>query len=287
MSDLILITGATGQLGQEWCRFLDEQEEYRYQAFGSKELDLTQPGQVASVIEELQPVLLVNCAAFTDVDGAENNRDTAFRVNGEAIKHLADSCAENEVPLIHYSTDYVFAGEKSDREIYPAGYPEDAEINPINTYGESKAAGEEYLMDRMDQYLLIRVSWLCGEFGNNFVKTMLRVGRERDRLKVVDDQVGSPSFADETVKISFELFEQGALGTYHVTTQGLLSWYDLAMEIFNEKDINVQVDPVPSEEYPTTAPRPRFSKLSTEKLESEAIIPSDWKEGLWRLLSRL
>lgn len=286
MSDLILVLGAGGQLGKEWTQFLEE-SECDFKAFGSKELDICDQGQVASAVEDLKPGLIVNAAAYTDVDGAEDNRERAFQVNGEAVKYLASACSENDVPLIHYSTDYVFPGKKEDMKQYPEGYPEEADINPVNVYGESKAAGERYLQEHMDDYLLIRVSWLCGKYGNNFVKTMLKVGREREQLKVVNDQIGSPSFADETVSISHELFDQGATGEYHVTTGGLLSWYDLAMEIFGEKNIDVEVDPVTSEQYPTEAPRPRFSKLATEKLESEGVVPSYWHEGLWRLLSQI
>ena len=286
MSDLILVLGGGGQLGKEWSRFLEE-NGYNFKAYGSKELDICDQEQLTGAVEELSPALIINAAAYTNVDEAEDNRDRAFQVNGEAVKYLADACAQNDVPLIHYSTDYVLPGRKEDLKHYPQGYPEETGIDPVNVYGESKAAGERYLQERMDDYLLIRVSWLCGQYGNNFVKTMLKVGRERDQLKVVDDQLGSPSFADETVSISHELFEKGATGIYHVTSGGLLSWYDFAMEIFGERKIDVRVDPVPSEQYPTKAPRPRFSKLATTKLEAEGIAPSYWHEGLWRLLSQM
>ncbi len=283
----ILVTGAGGQLGMEWVKFLGRMG-LEHHAMTSKDLDITNSGAVDLTLNRVKPEVVVNCAAYTDVDGAESDVEKALRVNRNGVGHLAEWCAGNSIPIIHYSTDYVFPGRKTDLVTYPDGYPEDGETDPVNRYGESKRAGEELLFEAGAPYLLIRVSWLCGEFGNNFVKTMLKLGNERDRIQVVKDQIGSPTYAASVVKLSHQLLQQGHKGIYHITSGGMISWYDFASEIFRMAGVNTVVEPVSTSEYPVKAPRPAFSKLDSSKISSTLSIQmEEWDEGLTELMNKL
>jgi dTDP-4-dehydrorhamnose reductase len=283
----LLITGAGGQLGKEWVDFCKD-HEVSYNSFSSNELDITDEDKVAKVIADVAPDVLINCAAYTKVDEAEDNKQTALKINAESVKKLANICNRNNVKLVHYSTDYVFAGNKSDKENSPEGYKEEDSTDPVNAYGHSKLKGEEAIKDSGCEFLLLRVSWLCGQYGHNFVKTMLRLGAERDELNVVNDQFGSPTFADQVVEQTFELLQQNKIGTYHLSSGGMTTWFDFSKEIFKQKGINVKVNPVSSADFPTKAKRPFFSKLSTQKISNvDGILILDWKAGLQRLLKQL
>ncbi|MEP1150211.1 MAG: dTDP-4-dehydrorhamnose reductase [Balneola sp.] len=283
----ILITGSGGQLGQEWVDFCTK-KNISFQSFSSRELDITDKDSVSRAIKNYKPDVFINCAAYTKVDAAEDNKDLALQVNGEAVKIIAQICAENRIKLVHYSTDYVFSGEKEDSKIYSEGYSEEHEINPLNVYGLSKRKGEEALLESDCEYLLIRVSWLCGRFGNNFVKTMLKLAKSRKELSVVNDQFGSPTFADQVVEQSFKLLEKNEDGVFHLSSKGIATWYDFSKEIFAQKKLSVKVIPVTSEEFPTKAKRPAFSKLSTQKISNiSGVEMIHWEEGLARLLKQL
>lgn len=281
-----LVTGATGQLGREWVRFLRE-HQFPFNAFSSTELDITDRKNVDLKLSEVRPDILINCAAYTNVDGAESESQKAFEVNETGIKNLAEACESVNAKFIHYSTDYVFRGSKDDQDKYPNGYPENAETDPINTYGKSKEAGEKVLQHSECNWLLIRVSWLCGQYGSNFVKTMLRLGHERDELSVVDDQIGCPSLAFDVVEKTCRLLHKNRTGTFHVSCSGKISWADFAEEIFHQKNLAVQVNRIFTEEYPFKAERPAFSLLSNKKAESEGLRILPWKEGLKHLLEQL
>ncbi|MDX1586280.1 MAG: dTDP-4-dehydrorhamnose reductase [Balneolaceae bacterium] len=286
----IMLLGASGQLGREWQYYFsrDSTDSHLLMPYTSSQLDITRHEEVAREINSQQPDVVINCAAYTQVDKAEEEKEKAKEINAEAVAHLASVCKSNFAKLLHYSTDYVFPGNNTDRQKYPDGYPEDHPVNPINWYGQTKWEGEEAIRTSGCRHIIIRTTWLCGRFGNNFVKTMLKYGREKQQLKVVNDQWGSPGFADEIVANSMKLCEAEVNGTYHLTSKGITNWAEFAEAIFAYSGIGVTVNPVPSEEYPTEARRPKFSKLDTSKAEKVAGVSiTDWRDGLQRLLKQL
>jgi dTDP-4-dehydrorhamnose reductase len=286
----VVLLGASGQLGQEWQRVISKRSAGNVLLFPytSSELDITRYRKVSKELHDKKPEVVVNCAAYTDVDGAEEDREKVRQVNTEAVSSLAKLSQELGFKLVHYSTDYIFPGNEKDRQNLPEGYPEDHPADPINWYGQTKWEGEQAIREAAANHLIIRLSWLCGQFGQNFVKTMLKLGRERDEVQVVNDQWGSPTFTKNVVINSLRLLESESKGTYHITSEGVITWYDLARAIFELNNIDVTVEPVLAEAFPTKAKRPRFSKLNTQKIESigtSEII--HWKEGLRDMLTKL
>lgn len=280
----LLITGAGGQLGKEWVYFC-KQHKIRYSGFSSSELDITNREQLSKKLKDSNPDVVINCAAYTKVDDAEENESIALKINSDSVKDLAEICRDHSIKLVHFSTDYVFSGSIDDKDDLTDGYPEDYQRDPVNSYGASKLQGEKAIEESECDYLLIRVSWLCGRFGNNFVKTMLRLGKERDELSVVNDQFGSPSYTHQVVEDVYQLLKAEQSGTFHSTTNGIITWFDFANEIFELKGVDVKVKPVTSSEFPTKAKRPSFSKLSSKKISKiEGIELVDWKVGLKNLL---
>lgn len=282
----ILIAGASGQLGREWVHFLSE-KRLPFEAFSSRELDITDSTKVDQKVSEIQPDVVINCAAYTDVDGAESESEKAFLVNETGVKNLVNACISVDAKLIHFSTDYVFSGNEEDQDKYPNGYPETAPTNPINVYGKSKEAGEKILRQADCEWMLIRVSWLCGRFGNNFVKTMLRLGAERDELKVVDDQMGCPSLAFDVVEKTWKLIKKKSTGIFHVSCLGRINWADFAEEIFEQSGLQVKVDRITSDQYAFTATRPMFTLLSNKKAEKAGLNSLPWTSGLDKLLDQI
>lgn len=286
----IALLGASGQLGQEWQSVVANRyaNDIVLLPYTSSELDITQFDKVSGELHSKQPEIVINCAAYTDVDGAEDDREQSRRINAGAVANLAALSREIGFKLMHYSTDYVFPGNRKDRSELPDGYPEGHPTDPINWYGQTKWEGEQAIRKTAENYLIIRLSWLCGKFGSNFVKTMLRLGEERDKLQVVDDQWGSPTFTENVVNNSLRLLEAGSNGTFHVTSDGLITWYDFAQAIFDYENIDVSVEPVSSDAFPTKAERPHFSKLSTKKIEHiDGCQIINWKKGLQKLLKQL
>ncbi|WP_372633831.1 dTDP-4-dehydrorhamnose reductase [Fodinibius sp.] len=287
----IMLLGAGGQLGREWQIFFKKREHnHILLPYTSAQLDITHASELTDEVRQQQPGVVINCAAYTDVDGAEEQRDLARKVNTDAVGQLGKLSAEMGFILVHYSTDYVFPGEEEDREQFPDGYAEDHPADPVNYYGQTKWEGEQAIRKTTGHHLILRISWLCGAFGSNFVKTMLRLGCQREVLQVVDDQWGSPSFTAEVVRHTWTLLKAEETGTFHSTSRGLITWYDLAEAIFVEKDIDIDVTvkAVPSEAFPTVAERPRFSKLNTQKIESvPGCTVEEWEVGLARLLYQL
>lgn len=281
------VLGANGQLGKEWVKYLIK-KNLNVTSYDSSEADLTNFEVVREKLRESAPDILINCAAYTKVDLAEDASELAFAVNAEAVKKLATFCSENAIKLVHYSTDYVFSGEEKAAHEFPNGYTEDANVQPINVYGASKLKGEQAIQESGCDALIYRVSWLCGAHGNNFVKTMLRLAKTRDEISVVNDQLGAPTYAKEVVRLSEKALELQATGLYHLSSSGIISWYDFAVEIFKFSGIDIKCKPVPSSAYPTKAKRPAFSKLNPAKLSDllkEEII--DWKDGLHELLKEI
>lgn len=283
----ILITGGNGQLGTEWVEYLNR-KGVEFIALPSSDFNLTDHSDCRRVMGNLKPDLIINCAAYTKVDQAEEERNKAFAVNGEGVRNIADYCADQQIKFVHFSTDYVFPGTEEDLENLPDGYPENHPTNPINTYGESKLAGEQAVQNAGCEFILMRVSWLCGRHGHNFVKTMLRLGEEREELKVVNDQYGCPTFTHNVVENCWELIEQKQAGIFHLSSLGKITWCDFATEIFNQSGMDVNLIPVDSSQFSTKAKRPAFSLLSTQKIGNiTGVSLIDWKEGLTNLLAKL
>ncbi|MGM0547281.1 MAG: dTDP-4-dehydrorhamnose reductase [Bacteroidota bacterium] len=285
-----LLLGASGQLGKEWQQIIEANyaDDIELFSYTSSDLDITHYREMSDEFRSQKPDLVINCAAFTDVDGAEEHRKLTRKVNTEAVLYLAELSKELDFKLIHYSTDYVFPGTKLNRKEFPEGYPETYPADPINWYGKTKWEGEQAIRQTTENHLIIRVSWLCGQHGSNFVKTMLKLGQEREELQVVDDQWGSPTFAENVVNNCLNLLSQEVNGTFHVTSKGLITWYDFAQAIFKISGIEVNVEAVDSDAFPTKAKRPHFSKLSTKKVQNIAGSRMvDWQDGLQKLLKQL
>ena len=283
----LLIIGANGQLGKEWVEFC-KKRSISFTEYDLPELDITKTDQLEEVLDREHPNVLINCAAYTKVDQAETDRELADQINHKAVANLADACKDRNIKLVHYSTDYVFAGEASDRESNPEGYPEDHPTAPTNVYGVTKRDGEEVIRSSECDYLILRISWLCGVYGPNFVKTMLRLGGERDELSVVDDQFGSPTFTKNVVEWTWELLQKQVDGIVHLSSSGITNWYTFAKKIFELKGLQVTVNPVDSTAYKTAATRPAFSKLNTGKFsEIVGYQPISWQEGLATLIEEI
>jgi dTDP-4-dehydrorhamnose reductase len=276
-----------GQLGKQWVHFL-EALKAEYTAYDSRTLDITDPQKLRDIIARDNPQVMINCAAYTKVDQAEDDKDRADLINHASLENLAKQCAKHSIKLVHYSTDYVFSGEAQDREKFPNGYPENAATNPINHYGKSKLKGEQAIQQSDAQHLILRVSWLCGAYGNNFVKTMLRLAQDRDSLSVVNDQFGVPTFCSAVVEQTMKLLENKEEGVFHLGSEGIISWYDFARRIFELSGVEVQVKEVSSSEFKTKAKRPHFSKLNTTKVEQALNAKSlHWETGLDQLLKTI
>lgn len=282
----VLITGAGGQLGREWVLYLED-SDHEVLACDSSALDITDRDAIHNVLSAKKPDVLINCAAYTDVDGAEDEPETAHSVNEIGVQNLAHACNRHQVYLVHYSTDYVFEGSLEDKKKLPSGYDEEYPPSPQNIYGKSKRGGEIAIEKFGDRWIIIRVSWLCGQFGKNFVKTMLRLSQEKEKLQVVDDQTGSPSYCFDVVEKTLKLVESDQTGYFHICSKGDITWYDLTKEIIRLSGSNTTLEAVSSAEFPMKAKRPAYSLLNTQKIENLGFEPISWKEGLNRLLHQL
>ena len=289
----VLITGAQGQVGKELTQIANE-KGFDVVAASRADLDITQAQSVENYITQCQPDIVINAAAFTAVDKAESEQDLAFAINRDGAKNIAGACKKQNIPLLHISTDYVFDGTKSE------SYSEDDTVSPLGVYGESKWQGEEAIRQGLSNYIILRVAWVFGAQGNNFVKTMLRLGHDRDELNVVADQFGGPSPAKNIAQTLIDLVEQYqknnnlAWGTYHYCGNQKTTWYDFAKEIFKQafelKLLNkeVKVNPITTAEYPTAAKRPENSMLNCSKLRSTfGIEMPEWKKALKQVLMEL
>lgn len=287
----ILIFGKSGQVASALGR-LGDIAGHPVTCLGRAEVDVADGRAVAGAVERERPVLVVNAAAYTAVDGAESEPEQAQAVNADGPGHLARACAEAGVPLIHLSTDYVFDGH-GDRP-----YREDDPVAPLNVYGRTKLAGEERIRERLDHHLILRTSWIFSAAGGNFVTTMLRLGAERDDLGIVNDQSGSPTFAGDIAAAISALAEQvlsagdeTAWGTYHMTNAGHTTWYGFATEIFAlagaaGRKVPSSVRPIATEDYPTPATRPHYSILDTAKLRTAfGVALPPWQDALVRCLA--
>jgi len=279
----ILITGFNGQLANEIYYLSGHYANDANFFFKTeKELDITKKDEVERFLLDNNIDRIINCAAYTNVDNAEDDREKAFLVNDKAVDNLATIAQSNNIFLIHISTDYVFDGT------HYKPYKEDDPTSPVSIYGESKRAGEVHIMEKQAG-MVIRTSWLYSETGKNFVKSIARLARERDQLKVVFDQVGNPTYAGDLAKVLLKvaLSPKNKLfyGIYHYSNEGVCSWYDFAMEIRNLLNIQCAIQPIESKDFPTKAPRPHYSVLNKEKIKSELQIEIPyWKDSLKELL---
>ena len=272
----ILVTGARGMLGTDLVCILEEKGHEIF-ATDVEELDITQIGFLRKMIGDICPDIVINCAAYTDVDKAEEEPEKAFLINGMGVQNLALVCKDLDIDLCHISTDYVFDGTKD------GPYKPDDPPNPINTYGKSKLAGEKYIQELLKKFYIIRTSWLYGKYGKNFVNTVLELAKKQKELKVVDDQFGSPTWTVTLARAITDIIETKKCGIYHVTdsTDGGISWYQFAREIVRLSGLKTDVIPVKTEESPPPAKRPKNSVLDLTmiKLLLNENLPS-WKESL-------
>jgi len=280
----ILITGANGQLGSEIKKIHDQYPQHRFFFTDVEELDITNDTQVSDYLTTHQIEVVINCAAYTAVDKAEEEEANAKLINESATEILANAVNEKGGKLIHVSTDYVFNG----KTYIP--YAEDEQPNPETAYGRSKLAGEKRILEQNTDAFIVRTAWLYSEYGKNFVKTMLHLGREKNSIGVIFDQVGSPTYALDLAEALIKLADKKTKGTtfYHYSNEGVCSWYDLAVEIMNHKNYDCRVNALETHEYPAPAKRPPYSVLNKSKIKRELSIDiPHWRESLKKCLDNL
>jgi dTDP-4-dehydrorhamnose reductase len=276
----VLVTGAKGMLGLD----LTEALSRRYEVYGRDidDFDITREKETLDAIAGIRPDMVIHAAAYTDVDGCESHVDLAHSVNGEGTKNVASACREFGSAMLYISTDYVFDGTKS------GAYSEEDPTCPINTYGRSKLEGEHWVRALVDHFVIVRTAWLFGRGGNNFVKIILRLAREREALSVVNDQVGSPTYAVDLSRAISVIAEKGCRGIYHITNGGTCSWYEYAREILAMSDLgSVPVHPISSDQLNRAAKRPHNSVLGRGKFERETgYRMRPWSEALGDYVER-
>ena len=275
----VFVTGAAGQLGSEFGAAL---QGHDIVALTSGDLDITDAKAVADVVDAHRPEVVINAAAYTKVDAAETEIDAAWAVNAGGPWHLARACARTGAALLHVSTDYVFDGTL-DRP-----YTEFDPTNPVSAYGRTKEAGERLVRQTLDRHWIVRTAWVHGRHGGNFVKTMLRLGAERGAVSVVDDQRGSPTFADDLAAAIVQVIDEAPFGTYHRTNSGSCTWFQLAQRAYDLAGLQVDVTPITTAQFGAPAPRPANSVLENRAaalLGLPALRP--WEEGLERLVPQL
>lgn len=275
----VLVTGAAGQLGSEMAGALSNHEVV---GLGSGDLDVSDAQAVSAAVETHRPDVVVNAAAYTKVDAAEEDTEAAWAVNAGGPWHLARACSNAGAALLHVSTDYVFDGTL-DRP-----YTEYDATNPMGAYGRTKEAGEQLVRSTLDRHWIIRTAWVQGRAGGNFVKTMLRMGAERSAVSVVDDQRGSPTFAADLAAAIGAMIEGAPYGTYHRTNTGSCTWFELAQRAYELAGLAVEITPITTEQFGAPAPRPANSVLENRAAELvglPALRP--WQEGLERLVPQV
>ena len=269
---MILIVGAKGQLGSALVRLLETQAD-KYMGVGLSELDITNFDRVVSVISEVRPQLVINCAAYTDVDAAESHKQQSNNVNGQGVKNLAVACEKYGIPLVHISTDFVFDG----RACQP--YTIHDKPNPISVYGQSKLLGEELLCSHTNKYYLIRTSWMFGQGGNNFLSKLLSLASKNDVINMVNDQTSSPTAATDMAAAILELVKTGAYGLYHYRSHGYCNRFDLATHVLKKAGWNGTLNPVPSSFFANLALRPQYSVLDLYPIDQMGVEFVTWEQA--------
>lgn len=278
----VLVTGVKGQLGHD---VVNELEKRGIEAVGVdvEEMDITDAAACETVIKKAKPDAIIHCAAYTAVDAAEENVELCRRVNAEGTRNIAKVCQELDIKMMYISTDYVFNGQ-GERPWEPDDHRE-----PLNVYGLTKYEGEIAVEQLVKKYFTVRIAWVFGINGKNFIKTMLRLGKERGAVSVVNDQIGSPTYTYDLARLLADMIQTDRYGRYHATNEGLCSWYEFACEIFRQAGMDsVAVTPVDSSSFPAKAKRPANSRMSKEKLEENGFkrLPA-WQDALGRYLKVL
>ena len=277
----VLVTGAKGQLGTD---LMNELAKRGIEGIGVdvEEMDITDAEACRRVIKASDADAVIHCAAYTAVDAAEDNADLCRRINGEGTRNVAQACKEADVKLMYISTDYVFDGQGT------RPWEPDDERHPLNVYGQTKYEGELAVEELSDKYFIVRIAWVFGVAGKNFIKTMLRLGKERGAVSVVDDQIGSPTYTYDLARLLVDMIQTDKYGRYHATNEGLCSWYEFAKEIFRQAGMDVPVTPVSSDAFPAKATRPSNSRLNKDKLSENGFerLPA-WQDALGRFLKEI
>lgn len=274
----VFVTGAKGQLGHD---VMNELARRGIEGIGADvdEMDITDPEACRRVIAEARPGAVIHCAAYTAVDEAERHPKLCMKVNAEGTGNIAKVCRELDIKMMYISTDYVFDGQGT-----RPWEPDDAR-DPLNVYGQAKYEGELAIEELLEKYFIVRIAWVFGVNGRNFIKTMLRLGKERGAVSVVDDQIGSPTYTFDLARLLVDMIQTEQYGRYHATNEGLCSWYEFACEIFKEAGIQVKVSPVSSDMYPARAKRPMNSRMDKSKLRDMGFEPMpSWQDALRRYL---
>lgn len=277
----VLVTGVKGQLGSDIAAELKLRAE---ECIGADiaDFDITDRGATVGTIKKYMPDCVIHCAAFTDVNGAEEKRGLCERINVLGTENVAFACNEADAKLIYISTDYVFNGEGM------RPYEPNDERDPINFYGMTKSLGEDKVRSVCPKHFIVRTSWVFGKNGNNFVKTMLRLGEQMEGLTVVDDQIGSPTYTPDLARLLCDMAATERYGTYHATNEGFCSWYDFAKKIMELSGIGCNIKPIASKDYPSPAKRPQNSRLSKEKLVQNGFYKlPPWEDALKRFIKAL
>ena len=276
----IIVTGANGQLGWELGQLASVYPQYEMVLLDRSTFNLSETEKWEEMITSMQPFCIINTAAYTAVDKAESEQEQALQINAKVVVELAKICKQQQIHFISYSTDYVFDGKST--QPYHTNHP----IDPVNFYGFSKAKGEEEVMSVNPNSIIIRTSWVFSSHGNNFVKTMLRLMKERDQLNIVADQVGRPTYAKDLAAATMLMVValvagKKIQGIYHYANQGVTSWYDFAMQIKYNAGLDCVLHPITTDQFPTPAKRPAYSVLDTHQIESDLGIQiRDWKDAL-------
>ena len=272
----VLVTGVNGQLGYDVVKEL-KKRGHNPVGVDREQMDLTVPSQIKECIQKVNPEAIIHCAAYTAVDAAEDNEELCRQVNSYATRDIAEQAKKLDIPMIYISTDYVFDGQKRLED----KYMELDKTNPQNIYGKTKLEGELYVKELLEKYYIVRISWVFGENGNNFINTMLKLSENREELNVINDQIGSPTYTKDLAPLLVDMIESDKYGIYHATNEDYCSWYEYAKEIFKIADINIKVNPILSSQYSTKAKRPTNSKLNKNKLIDNGFrkLPS-WKTAV-------
>ncbi len=277
----VLVTGAKGQLGTD---LMNELEKRGIEGIGVdvQEMDITDAEACRRVITASGADAVIHCAAYTAVDAAEDNIELCRRINGEGTRNVAQACKEADIKLMYISTDYVFDGQGT------RPWEPDDERHPLNVYGQTKYEGELAVEELSDKYFIVRIAWVFGVAGKNFIKTMLRLGKERGAVSVVDDQIGSPTYTYDLARLLVDMIQTDKYGRYHATNEGLCSWYEFAKEIFRQAGMDIPVTPVSGDAFPAKATRPSNSRLNKDKLSENGFerLPS-WQDALGRFLKEI
>ncbi len=276
----IFVTGVKGQLGHD---VVNELEKRGHQAVGVdvEEMDVTDEAAVRDVITRAAPDAVIHCAAYTAVDAAEDQEDLCRQVNALGTRYVASVCRDLDCRLMYISTDYVFNGQGT------RPWEPDDERQPLNVYGQTKYEGE-LAVEKLKKYFIVRIAWVFGVNGKNFIKTMLNLGQTKDSLTVVDDQIGSPTYTLDLARLLVDMIETDRYGRYHATNAGLCSWYEFACEIFRQAGMKVKVSPVSSDQYPAKAKRPANSRMDQRKLRENGFEPlPPWQDALGRYLKEI